>query len=107
MPAAATAPRRMRRWLARRRREGWSWTRLSQQSAHPVWRLRYWQRRLEQLGATAGRRGPSFAAIEVNEPVRHGGPIAITTPTGYRLEVAGDATVEQLRRVVEALARQG
>ena len=96
----------MRRWLARRWREGWSWAELSRQSGHPVWRLRYWQRRLERPGATARRRGPAFVAVEVTEPVRRGGSIAITTPTGYRLEVAGDVDAEQLCRVVEALERR-
>ena len=96
----------MRRWLARRKREGRSWAWLSSQSGQPVWRLRYWQRRLEQLDATTRRRGRAFVAVEVTEPVRHGGSIAITTPTGYRLDVAGDVATEQLRRVVEALERR-
>lgn len=96
----------MRRWLARRRREGWSWARLARQSGQPVWRLRYWQRRLEQHAATARRRGPAFVAVEVTEPVGRGGSIAITTPTGYRLELAGEVATEQLRRVVEALERR-
>ena len=96
----------MQRWLARRRREGWSWAWLSFQSGHPVWRLRYWQRRLEQPGAPPRRRGPAFVAVEVTEPARGDSSIAITTPTGYRVEMMGEVAAEQLRRVMEALERR-
>ena len=101
-----TIAQEMKRWLSKRRREGWSWAWLSFQSGHPVWRLRYWQRRLEPAVATARRRGPAFVAVEVTEPVHVVGSIAITTPTGYRLEVSGDIAPEQLRQVVEALERR-
>ena len=96
----------MRRWLARRRREGWSWAEFSRRSGQPVWRLRYWQRRLEQPGAIARRRGAAFVAVEVSERVHRGGSIAITTPTGYRVEMVGEVYAEQLCRVVEALERR-
>ena len=93
----------MTRWLARREREGLSWAQLSWRSGHPIWRLRYWQRRLEGRDRrTRGRRG-GFVAVEVTERPRGSGTIAITTPTGYRLEVASDVDGEQLRRVIEAL----
>ncbi|MGH7676366.1 MAG: hypothetical protein ACREMV_13930 [Gemmatimonadales bacterium] len=96
----------MRRWLARRKREGWSWARLSYESGQPVWRLRYWQRRLERPAASSRRRRPTFIAVELSEPARGVGSIAITTPTGYRLELTGDVGPEQLRRVVEVLERR-
>ena len=52
-------PQQMTRWLARRTRHGWSWAELSARSGHPVWRLRYWQRRLaETAAADAESRGP-------------------------------------------------
>lgn len=101
-----TIAKEMKRWLAQRRREDWSWAWLSFQSGHPVWRLRYWQRKLDPANATPEGRGPAFIAVEVKEPVHAVGTIAITTPTGYRLEIASDVAPEQLRRVLEALERR-
>ena len=96
-----TMAQEMKHWLSQRRPECWSWAWLSFESGHPVWRLRYWQRRLDPANATPRRGGPAFVAVEVKEPVHAVGSIAITTPTGYRLELADDIAPEQLRRVVE------
>lgn len=96
----------MARWLARREREGLSWAQLSWRSGHPVWRLRYWQRRLERSGGGTGSRARGFVAVQVTERSARVGTIVIATPSGYRLEVAGDVDAEQLRRVVEALGRR-
>ena len=71
-------PRQMGRWLARREREGWSWVELAGRSGQPVWRLRYWQRRLR--GAEQRPRGPRFLPVTVGEPAGRPGSIAITTP---------------------------
>ena len=101
-----TMAQEMKRWLSQRRRQGWSWAWLSFQSGHPVWRLRYWQRRFDPTNAEPRRGGPAFVAVEVKEPVHAVGSIAITTPTGYRLELAGDIAPERLRRVLEALERR-
>ena len=83
-----TDAQEMKHWLARRGREGWSCAWLSFQSGYPAWRLRYWQRKLDPANAPPRRRAPAFVAVEVTEPVHAVG--SITTPTGYRLELAGD-----------------
>jgi len=96
----------MARWLSRREQHGWSWVEVSRRSGHPAWKLRWWQRRLERHPAprTDGR---SFVAVEIREPSRRAASsIAITTPSGFRLEVASDIDAEQLRRVVAALERR-
>ena len=91
----------MARWLARRTSEGLSWAQLSRRSGHPVWKLRYWQRRFAR--AQNASRGRGFVAVAVTETARDPGAIAITTPAGYRIEVPSDVDAEQLRQVVEAL----
>ena len=100
-------PQQMTRWLTRRERHGWSWAELCRRSGHPVWRLRYWQRRLEGTPALQPKRDSAFVAVEIAEPVRTGrsgdGVIEITTPSGYRVMVAHDFDAEHLRRVVQAL----
>jgi uncharacterized protein (DUF2249 family) len=101
-------PRQMTRWLAQRERHGWSWAELSERSGHPVWKLRYWQRRAEGAPAKPDRSG-GFVAVEVTEPVATSPPtfgaLEITTPSGYRVTVAHDFDPEHLRRVVQALER--
>ena len=97
-------PQQMARWLARRASAGLSWAQLSRRSGHPVWKLRYWQRRFDR--AAGARRRGGFVAVEVAEPAVPPGTIAITTPAGYRLEVPHDVDAEGLRRVVEALERR-
>ena len=95
----------MARWLKQREREDWSWVQLSARSGHPVWKLRYWQRRLKRR-----RRGPpeeAFVAVEVTSPAASvTAPLEITTPSGYRVHVPRDFEPEHLRRVVEALERR-
>jgi hypothetical protein len=61
-------PHQMARWLARRERHGWSWLELSARSGHPVWRLRYWQRRLEGTPAPRPKGDRGFVTVEVTEP---------------------------------------
>jgi len=100
-------PQQMTRWLARRERHGWSWAELSGRSGHPVWKLRFWQRRLAGTPAPRPRRGGAFVAIEITEAVptdrSSGGAIEITTPSGFRVTVERDFETEHLRRVVQAL----
>lgn len=99
-----TNPQEMARWLRQRERAGWSWVQLSAWSGHPVWKLRYWQRRLEGGGRTSQRHARAFVAVEVTPlPGIPGAPIEITTPAGYRVQVPRDFDVEHLRRVLEAL----
>ena len=92
----------MARWLARREREALSWAQLAWRSGHPIWKLRYWQRRLRVGRST--KRTPAFVAVEVTPSVASlGATIEITTPSGYRLHVPRDFDVEHLRRLVDAL----
>jgi hypothetical protein len=99
-------PQQMARWLARRERQGWSWTELSQRSGHPTWKLRWWQKRFERMPVAPGTRERGFVVVEVAEPVRNaGGSIEITTPSGYRVQVARGFDAEHLRRVLQALER--
>ena len=96
----------MASWLARRERGGWSWAELSRRSGHPTWRLRYWSRRLVPTPFVQRTGEPGFVAIAVTEPASNSSAsIAITTPSGYRVEVARDFDAEHLRRVLQALER--
>lgn len=95
----------MARWLTRRERHGWSWVELSARSGHPVWRLRYWQRRLE--GASRPKRDRTFVAVDIAQPLplaaSSGEAIEITTPSGHRVTVAPGFDAEHLRQVLRAL----
>ena len=96
----------MARWLARRERQGLSWAQLAWRSGHPVWKLRYWQRRLEGRDRAPKRRAEAFVAVEVTSSgASSGATIEITTPSGYRVQVSRDFDPEHLGRVVEALKR--
>jgi len=96
-------PERMRRLLARRERHGWSWAELSRRSGMPVWKLRWWHRRLaRKRPATRSRR--AFVPVKVIESRAAGcSPLEVITPSGFRILVPGGFSAEDLRRVVEAL----
>ena len=100
-------PQQMTRWLSRRERHGWSWAELSRRSGHPVWRLRYWQRRLEGAPAPRSKRDRAFVTVDIAESVTTRTPstsaLEVTTPSGYRVTVAHGFDAEHLRRVVQAL----
>ena len=97
-------PQEMARWLARREREALSWAQLAWRSGHPIWKLRYWQRRLR--GGRATKRTPGFVAVEMTlSGASSGATIEITTPSGYRVQVPRDFDPQHLGRVVEALKR--
>ena len=100
-------PQQMTRWLVRRARHGWSWAELSAHSGHPVWRLRYWYRRLAETTATKPHRSSGFVTVDITEPepVRMSSmaAIEITTPSGYRVTVAPGFDDEHLHRVLRAL----
>jgi hypothetical protein len=100
-------PQQMARWLARRERQSWSWAELSERSGHPVWRLRYWQRRLAEAAGVQPSRSGGFVTVDITEPepVSTSSPTAleITTPSGYRVTVAADFDAEHLQRVLRAL----
>lgn len=96
----------MTRWLKQRKREDWSWVHLSARSGHPVWKLRYWQRRLERSGRPTKRRGQAFVAVEVAPATGASAPIEIATPSGHRVQVPRDFDAEHLRRILDALDRR-
>ena len=99
-------PQHMARWLTQRNEHGWSWVELSRRSGHPTWKLRWWQDRLERNPAPL-EPTRAFVAVELAGRERSNvGAITITTPAGYRIEVASDINAEQLRRVVEALVKR-
>lgn len=99
-------PQHMARWLAQRKEHGWSWVELSRRSGHPAWKLRWWQGRLER-NPLPQEPARTFIAVELAGRERSNlDAITITTPAGYRIEVASDIAAEQLRRVVDALERR-
>lgn len=96
----------MKRLLARRQRHGWSWAELSRRSGLPVWKLRWWERRLgsKRPARRSGGSKRAFLPVRVVERGGSSGPsLEIITPRGYRIVVAGDFSLEQLSRVVKAL----
>ena len=99
-------PQEMARWLKQRGREGWSWLQLSARSGYPVWKLRYWQRRLGRNGRPTKQRAHAFVAVEVAPTSSSNAPIEITTPSGYRVQVPREFDAEHLRRVLDALERR-
>jgi hypothetical protein len=99
-------PQEMSRWLKRRRRERWTWTQLSGWSGYPIWKLRYWQRRLDRSNLPQVSHAEAFVAVEVvAAPASSGAPIEVVTPSGYRVHVPHDFDAEHLRRVLECLER--
>ena len=89
--------------LARRERLGLSWTELSRRCGLPVWKLRWWHRRLSSKPRPRKRRR-SFVAVQVVDSPRAGSvPLEIVTPSGFRLCVPADVDPIHLRRVVQAL----
>ena len=89
--------------LARRERQGLTWAELSRRAGLPVWKLRWWQRRLSPKPGTRRPTG-SFVAVQVIEPSRADpAPLEIVTPSGFRLRVPADFDADHLRRIVRAL----
>jgi hypothetical protein len=100
-------PQEMSRWLKRRKREGWTWAQLSGWSGHPIWKLRYWQRRLDRNSRPQASRTEAFVAVEVvTAPTSVGAPIEVSTPAGYRVQVPTEFDAEHLRRVLDCLERR-
>ena len=100
-------PQEMARWLKRRRRERWTWAQLSGWSGHPIWKLRYWQRRLDRSSRLQVSHEEAFVAVEVvTAPSRVGAPIEVSTPAGYRVQVPKEFDAEHLRRVLDCLERR-
>jgi len=93
----------MRRVLARRERHGWSWAELSRRSGLPVWKLRWWSRRLAKRRSVR-RSKRTFAPVEIVASSREGGtPLEVVTTSGVRVLVPANFNAEHLRRVMKAL----
>ena len=97
----------MSRWLKRRKRERWTWAQLSGWSGHPIWKLRYWERRLDRSARAPVKQAEAFVAVEVvTAATSIGALIEVATPAGYRVHVPHDFDAEHLRRVLECLERR-
>ena len=93
----------MRRLLARRERHGWSWAELSRRSGLPVWKLRWWSKRLERR-RTVPRLERTFLPVQIVAAPRRGSPpLELVTPSGVRILVPEEFNAEHLRRVLKAL----
>lgn len=93
----------MQALLARRERQGLTWAELSRHCKLPVWKLRWWQRRLSPAPRTR-KALPSFVPVQVVPPARTDSPaLEVMTPSGFRLRVPVDFDADHLRRVVRAL----
>ena len=100
-------PQEMSRWLKRRKRERWTWAQLSGWSGHPIWKLRYWQRRLDRSRCATTSPARAFVAVEIAKTANSSGaPIEVTTPSGYRVQVPPEFDAEHLRRVLDCLERR-
>lgn len=91
----------MARVLARRDRQGLSWSELSSATGIPRSTLRWWQRRLRQAEglSEAGRR---FLQVVVTpEPVTPA--LMVVVGNGRRVIVPADFDTEHLRRVIAAV----
>ena len=100
-------PQEMSRWLKRRKRERWTWAQLSGWSGHPICKLRYWQRRLDRSSRPQVSHAAAFVAVEVVAVATSvGGPIEVSTPSGYRVQVPKEFDAEHLRRVLDCLERR-
>jgi hypothetical protein len=93
----------MKRLLARRERQGWSFPELSRRSGLPVWKLHWWHRRLASHKPLR-RPGRTFVRVQVvDSPRGEGSPLEVITPSGVRIRVPADFQAEHLRRVLQAL----
>jgi hypothetical protein len=93
----------MKQLLARRERHGWSWAELSRRSGLPVWKLRWWGRRLVGKRPARGHSG-AFVAVEiVNSPREKPSPVEVITASGVRIVVPVGFEPDHLRRVMKAV----
>lgn len=93
--------------LARRERQGLSWPELAASSGLSLNQLFYWRRQFAAVRPSSRSPRRSNRATFVPVAVTPGSPpdamVEITTPTGFRLRVAPDIAIIDLRRIVEAL----
>jgi hypothetical protein len=93
----------MKTLLARRVQQGWSWAELSRRCGLPVWKLRWWHKRLARIRPKP-RRARIFVPVEVVDvPRADGSPLEVVTPSGFRILVPPGVTADDLIQVVKAL----
>ena len=94
----------MEKLLSRRVRHGWSWAELSRRSGLPVWKLRWWHRRLAEKRPSRRSRRP-FVPVQVVDAPRRGAcpPLELITASGVRILVPAGFDPEHLRRVMKTL----
>ena len=96
-------PARMKSLLAGGERHGWGWAELSRRSGLPVWKLRWWHRRLARKRSRR-RSARTFVPVQVVDPPRgEGSPLEVITASGIRILVGADFNADHLRRVIKAL----
>jgi len=97
--------------LARRERQGLSWSELAASSGLSLNQLFYWRRQFagerpspRSQGSSQRANRASFVPVEVTPSApASAAMVEITTPTGFQLRVAPDIAGDDLRRIVEAL----
>jgi hypothetical protein len=93
----------MKTLLAGRVRHGWSWAELSRRCGLPVWKLRWWHKRLAWTRPKP-RRARTFVPVQVVDvPQASGSPLEVVTPSGFRILVPPGVTADDLIQVVKAL----
>ncbi len=97
----------MRRWLARRERQGLTLRELSQQTGVPVGTLGCWAWKLRREGERPGPGRPSAAGFVelVSQEAGEPGRVEIVLAGGRRILVAGAVDEERLVCLVRALER--
>ncbi len=96
-------PERMRSVLAKRDRHGWSLAELSRRSGLPVWKLRWWQRRLARKRPARRSKGAFLPVQVVESPPVSCSRLEVITPSGVRIVVSAGFDTEHLKRVIKAV----
>jgi len=96
-------PERMKVLLARRERHGWSWAELSRRSGLPVWKLRWWQKRLARADPSRTPT-PTFVPVRlVTSAPELDPPLEVITPSGFRIRIPPGFATDDLCRLVKVL----
>lgn len=106
MATTMRADEDIRRILALRDQHCLSWRTLSEEVGEPVWRLRYWARRVSASRAATGSGFVELVPAAVPraaEPATGDHRYIIELPSGARIHVDRRFDPEELRRVVIAV----
>jgi transposase len=91
---------RLLRIARRRRAQGWSWSRIGDALGLPGETLRWWSQRRAKTGAVPAARGGAMVPVTiVPGPERNEAmPLALITPSGWRIEGLSLAAALELYR---------